>query len=151
MDPITLGLVALGAGALVAMVFFLIASASAYVAIIVTANEVFIKLLEELRQREEQIENERDRIINEQERQKLNEYRKQLTEEIKKMEEEKKIAKEIEKKVSGSSIKIISNLPRLIYLIYKSFILRENLKNPEESINLVKRKIRNLEERFNEL
>ncbi len=159
MDPITIGLIALGVGAVIAMVFFLIASVGLYLSAIITAIREFDLLRKRLEQRLLQIrKNEQDKAINEQRRreneqrrQKLEALRRELDREIKEMKEEEEIAKEIQKIVSKPPHKIALNLVKLVQLIYQSYILKNNLKNPEESINSVKRKVERIEREFEQL
>ncbi|NEQ29608.1 MAG: hypothetical protein F6K04_01195 [Leptolyngbya sp. SIO4C5] len=143
MDPITITLIALGAGGLVLMVFFLIASAAILLATIDSACKEIIRLIYESEEKKSTLKAE-----NEREKRKLEEFQKILEEERKKMEEEKAIVTEIQSIVKESPHKIALKLPRLIQLIYESLILRNNLKNPENSINAVKKKIEDLKERF---
>jgi len=157
MDPITIALITIGAGALIAMVFYLIYNAALYLATVIAAvaqvaaiEASTLKIEERVRY---EIENQRQKSTYEMEeqRRKLQELLKEIRQEKAKLEKEETIAKAIDSIVSGSPASIVLNIGRLIKLIYESYILKNNLKNPDESVNAVRQRVQYLERKLKDL
>jgi membrane protein implicated in regulation of membrane protease activity len=157
MDPITIALITIGAGALIAMVFYLIYNAALYLTAViaavaqVAAIEAYTLKMEERVRYEMENQRQKSTYEMEEQRRKLQELLEEIRQEKAKLEKEETIAKAIDSIVSGSPASIVLNIGRLIKLIYESYILKNNLKNPDESVNAVRQRVQYLERKLKDL
>jgi flagellar motility protein MotE (MotC chaperone) len=143
MDPITFALIALGAAALITIVFFFLAinNAIAYQREVEEANrrmEELRRKVEDEAQRLRQVEQESKRREIEDKMREVEELRKKIKQEKEQWEKETSIATAIVEIAANPSI---SNIVKLIRLIYESIVLRNHIKDPENATSTVRHRV----------
>jgi predicted ATP-dependent protease len=136
MDPISFALIALGAAALIGIVFFFLAidNAMAYQREIEESN----RKLEELRKKAEDEERRRKQLEQEKERREVAELLQKIKQEQEQWRKETSIASAIVEIAANPSI---PNIVKMVRLIYESIFLRNHLKDPQNARDEARRRV----------